>query len=216
MDILASYPDHLTRKLVLWNLLGLYVCFPVILAKSLLWPSYWTERVKVADEYAYALGQGHLLHYHIDMQIRQEEALQQERNGIAREIAQLERQSQIFENQASIRNWSLPGQGTMSSSYEAYHNTTSSQEQFYLVWNQLLIRIGELRKRDLRAASACRNWRLIAFDRCWRSAGDNSLRGWEQSRDGWSSAGATTPLAAAPRLSEQEPRLLPGESDVRK
>jgi hypothetical protein len=215
MDILASYPDHLTRKLVLWNLLGFYVCFPVILAKSLLWPSYWTERIKVADEYAYAMGQGHLLHYHIDMQIRQEEALQQERNGIAREIAQLERQSQIFENQASIRNWSLPGQGTMSSSYEAYHNTTSSQERFYLVWNQLLVRIGELRKRDLQLGMEeleAHSFRPMLEERRGQLAARlGTEQRWMEQR------GLTTPLAAAPRLSEQEPpRLLPGESDVRK
>ena len=149
MDILASYPDHFTRRLVLWNVLGLYISFPVILAKSFLWPSYWNQRVKVADDYAYALGQGHLLHYHINMQVRQEEALKRERGVIAREIAELQQQSRVFANQESIRNWSLTGDDARVYGYESYHGTSGSQERFYRAWNRLSVRISELRKRDL-------------------------------------------------------------------
>jgi hypothetical protein len=214
MDILASYPDHLTRRLFMWNLLGFYVSFPVILAKSLLWPSYWTERIKVADEYAYALGQGHLLHYHIDMQIRQEEALQEERSGIAREIAQLEQQSQVFENQASIRDWSLPDEDTRAYSYETYHNTAGSQERFWRVWNRLSVRISELRKRDLQLgiqelkAHSVRP--MLEERRGQLAARLGTEQSWMEKR------GITTPLSTAPLLSkEPPPRLLPSESNGR-
>jgi hypothetical protein len=214
MDILATYPDHLTRRLVLWNVLGFYVSFPVILAKSFLWPGYWNERVKVADEYAYALGQGHLLHYHIDIQIRQEEALQQERREIAREIAQLEQQSKVFENQASIGDWSLPGDDTRAYSYETYHNTSGSQERFSLAWNRLSVRINELRKRDLQLGIQeleVRSVRPMLEERRGQLA---ARLGTEQS---WmEQQGVTSPLLAGPLLPKQEPpQLLPGGTDGR-
>jgi len=213
-DILDSYPDHLNWWLVLWNVLGFYVCLPVILAKSFLWTSYWRGRVKVADEYAYALGQGRLLHYHIDMQIRQEEALQQERSEIAREIAQLEQQSQVFENQVSIMDWSLPGEDTRAYSYETYHNTAGSQERFYRAWNRLSVRISKLRKRDLQLgiqelkAHSVRP--MLEERRGQLAARLRTEQNWMEQH------GITSSLSTAPLLPKQEPpRLLPGESDGR-
>jgi hypothetical protein len=148
-EVLNSYPDRLTCWLVLWNLLGLYVCLPVLLAKTYLWPSYWRERVMVADEYAYGLGQGGLLHFHIDMQVRQEEALREERREIAREIVRLEQQSRVFQAQASIGDWSLPGDDARTYSYESSYSSSGFQKQFNKTWNQLAARINELRKRDV-------------------------------------------------------------------
>jgi hypothetical protein len=214
MDILASYPDHFTRRPVLWNVLGFYVSLPVILANSFLWPSYWNQRVKVAAEFAYALGQGHLLHYHIDMQVRQEEAIQQERKEIAREIARLEQQSQVFESQASIRDWSLPDSDTRGYGYESSRSTYCSQERFYQAWNRLSAYINELRKRDLQLGTQelkARSVRPMLEER----RGQLTARlGTEQS---WMEKhGITPPVMPVPPLPKQEPpHPLPGGTDGR-
>lgn len=203
MGILASYPDHLTRGLVLWNVLGFYVSFPVILANSFLWPSYWNQRVKVADEFAYALGQGHLLYFHIDMQVRQEEAIQQERREIAREIAQLEQQSQIFESQASISDWSLLDDDTRGYGYESYRNTSGSQERFYRAWNRLSVQISELRKRDHQLGTQelkARSVRPMLEERRGQLAARlGTEQNWREQH------GIISPLSAIPPPPKQEP-----------
>lgn len=214
MDILASYPDHFTRRLVLWNVFGCYVSLPVILANSFLWPSYWDQRVKVADEFTYALGQGHLLHYHIDMQVRREEAIQQERREIAREIARLEQQSQVFESQASIRDWSLPDSDTRGYGSESSRSTYGSQERFYKAWNRLSAYIDELRKRDLQLGTQelkARSVRPMLEER----RGQLTARlGTEQS---WMEKhGITPPVMPVPPLPKQEPpHPLSGGTDGR-
>ena len=172
--ILNSYPDRLTWWLILWNVLGFYVCSPVILAKTFLWPSYWKERVKVADEFAYALGQGGLLHFHIDMQVRQKEALQLERREIAREIARLEQQSQVFQNQARSgtgaslvmiagRMATSPITAAMASRSDFTGHGTGSL-------------YGSTNCASVTCSSASRSSRSIVSARCSRSAVDSSLR----------------------------------------
>jgi cell division protein FtsB len=145
-DILAYYPDRLSRQLILWHLLGFCIFLPAMLAKQIIWPSYWDERVLVADNFAYVLGQGHLLHFHIDIQVRQEESIRRERAEIAREIARLNTQWQVFQNKANIQDWSLPSDNRYYESYGSYYG---SRERFNRAWNQLSIRINELRSRDL-------------------------------------------------------------------
>lgn len=213
-DILNSYPDRLTWWLILWNVLGFYVCLPVILAKTFLWPSYWKERVKVADEFAYALGQGGLLHFHIDMQVRQKEALQLERREIAREIARLEQQSQVFQNQASIGDWNLPGDDSRAYGYESNHGSYGFQERFYRAWNRLAVRINELRKRDLQLGiqeleeHSVRP--MLEERRGQLTARLRTEQSWMEQR------GITPPLPSVPLpLAREPPRQLPGGTDGR-
>jgi hypothetical protein len=213
-DILDSYPDRLTWWLVLWNVLGFYVCLPVILAKTFLWPSYWRGRVKVADEFAYALGQGGLLHFHIDMQVRQEEALQKKRREIAREIARLEQQSQVFQNHASIGDWSVPGDDTRAYGYESNYGSYGSQKRFYEAWNRLAVRINELRKCNVQfgvqelAAHSVRP--MLEERRGQLAARLRTEQNWMEQ------CGITPPLPFAPLPPAQEPpRQLPGEMDGR-
>src|SRR5262249_18544556 len=114
------------------------ILLPPMLMKQWIWPSYWNERVKVADAFAYGLGQGILLYYHIQGLLQQIEAIKQERQKITREIASLGNLNQIFQLKADIKDWSLPGED------QRY----ASEGRFSQRWKQLTQQINALRERQ--------------------------------------------------------------------
>lgn len=89
-DILAYYPDRFSRWQLLLHLSGLCIFLPVMLIQWFFWPSYWTKRRLVADKFAYCLGQGHLLYFHIQVALQQEEHSKRKRREVIRAIQELE------------------------------------------------------------------------------------------------------------------------------
>jgi hypothetical protein len=142
-DVLAYYPDWLSWWLILWHLLGFCVLLPPMLTKWYIWPGYWERRTLVADAFACHLWQGHLLYYHIEMQVQQEERLKQERREVMRQITELENQIRAFEREDKTDDYSLSG--FSSSDYHSYHNPSN---QLYAASSQCYQQLQDLRRRE--------------------------------------------------------------------
>jgi hypothetical protein len=101
-DILAYYPDRFTRWQLLLHLLGLCIFLPVMFMQRFFWHDYWAKRVLVADKFAYCLGQGHLLYFHIKSALKQEEQIKQERREGTRKIQELEERKRALGGNFSL------------------------------------------------------------------------------------------------------------------
>ena len=84
-DMLAFYPDRLSRWLILWHLLGCGILLPAMVTKWFLWPRYWQQRTLVADAFASLLWQGYLLYQQLNGQMKQ-----YERQAVTQRLAELE------------------------------------------------------------------------------------------------------------------------------
>ncbi len=146
-DILEYYPK---KPSFLLNVTGLCIFWPVTFSNRLLWPTYWKERLLIADDFAYGLGQGYALYALLEAQATQDDALSQERGQLAREIARLEVQLGIFQKKASIKDWTLPHDDQQSTSSRNARNavTENAETRFRLRWNQNILYIEELKHRD--------------------------------------------------------------------
>ncbi len=155
-DILAYYELSTEGCQQLWfNVFGLYVSWPIRWINTIAWPGYWDDRVEVADEFAFGVGQGYLLYTQIDEQIRQEEALKAERGVLAREIAHLKERLNVFQERATIRDWTVPGEDRPQSNYARSTDGYTlgltddyGQGHFMKKWNELRQHLKELRGRD--------------------------------------------------------------------
>lgn len=146
-DILACY-SHGSGWQLLWNLLGLYVSFPILLVSDLLWSGYWEDRVKVADEFAFAVGQGVPLYFQIEGKLQQEEALKQTRRELARELAPLEARSQAYQDRAASRNWTLPPGEDLDARQFSSGDADTRYTYFMRKWGELKQQITAVKLRD--------------------------------------------------------------------
>ncbi len=146
-DILAYY-SHASGWQFWWNVLGLYISLPIILVSDLAWSRYWEKRVKVADEFAFAVGQGVPLYFQIEAKLQQEEALKQSRLELARELAPLEARWKVYQDRAASQNWTLlPGEDLDARQFSSADASTR-YTYFVRKWDELKQQIAEVRQRD--------------------------------------------------------------------
>jgi hypothetical protein len=196
----------------LWfNVFGLYVSWPIRWINALAWPGYWDDRVEVADEFAFGVGQGYLLYTQIDEQIRQEEALKAERGVLAREIAHLKERLNVFQERATIRDWTVPGEDRPRSNYDRSTDGYTlgltddyGQGHFMKKWNELRQHLKELRGRDHQLEQLEATFRvthpMLEERRGLLAAHLGSEQTWRE-RQGIASPGQPAALSGAQKLS---------------
>lgn len=139
-DMLAYYPEHFTRGQWLLHLLGLCIFFPVMCMQWFVWPSYWEKRTLVADAFAYRLGQGHLLSFHIQTALQQDEQVKEKRREVTREIQKLKERMRAYTDDDDL---SLTFQ-SYRSGYSDSHDHHSRQQLAHQLtqlrqWEQQLL-----------------------------------------------------------------------------
>jgi hypothetical protein len=190
-SILAYYPDHFSRWQLLLHLLGLSILFPVMFMLRYSWPSYWEKRALVADKYAYYLGQGHQLYFHIQVALQQEEQDKRKRREITREIHELEEQQKAH-----------AGGYSLSLTHQRYNYQNPRQLAHQLEqlrqWEQQLLQL-EQQALEVHPMLEQRREQLVA------------LLGTEQT---WmKQRGIAPPVQATPVSTIQDPRRLQGRTD---